>query len=195
MVFICDIIKNGRGKMFHVQNSQQIIAIYNEYMVFDFPSDELKPLAHILSMVEDGTCTFYALRQNEKVHSYFSVCQNGQGLLVDYLAVNPELRGQGIGSETLAFLKSIAKDKYIIIECEDISFAQDESDKLQRQRRINFYTRAGFALTGVNSNLFGVDYTILTYPTGITPERVKELYGAIYLRMLGESMFKRFMKI
>ena len=181
--------------MFQVQNNQQITAIYNEYMVFDFPGDELKPLAHILSMVEVGTCTFYALRQCDKVLSYFSVCQNGQGLLVDYLAVNPKLRGQGIGSQTLDFLKSIAKDKYIIIECEDVEVAKAEAEKIQRQRRINFYTRAGFTLTGVNSNLFGVDYTILTYPTSITPRRVKELYSAVYLRMLGESMFNRFMKI
>ena len=125
--------------MFQVQNNQQITAIYNEYMVFDFPGDELKPLAHILSMVEDGICTFYALRQCDKVLSYFSVCQNGQGLLVDYLAVNPKLRGQGIGSQTLDFLKSIAKDKYIIIECEDVEVAKAEAEKIQRQRRINFY--------------------------------------------------------
>ena len=106
--------------MYQIQNAQQITRIYNEYMVFDFPKDELKPLAHILSMVEDGTCTFYALKEDGRVLSYFSVCQNGNGLLVDYLAVNPELRGQGIGSRMLDFLKSIAEDKFIIIECEDV---------------------------------------------------------------------------
>ena len=65
--------------MFEVQNNEQIVSIYNEYMTSDFPEDELKPLAQILSMVNEGTCTFYALRQNEEVLSYFSVCQKRTG--------------------------------------------------------------------------------------------------------------------
>lgn len=181
--------------MYQIQNAQQITRIYNEYMVFDFPKDELKPLAHILSMVEDGTCTFYALKEDGRVLSYFSVCQNGNGLLVDYLAVNPELRGQGIGSRMLDFLKSIAEDKFIIIECEDVNKAESIKEQETRKRRIAFYERAGFKLAGLNANLFGVEYTILTYPTNITPQKVKELYSSVYLRMLGQSMFNKFLKI
>lgn len=181
--------------MFEVQNTQQIISIYNEYMVLDFPQDELKPLAHILSMVEDGTCTFYALRKDKEVLSYFSLCVNGQGVLVDYLAVNEKYRGQGIGTKTLEFLKSLALNKYIIIECEDEEKAVDEADKKTRLRRVAFYERAAFKKSGVSSNLFGVDYIILTYPTDISKEKVKELYSTVYLRMLGKSMYDKFMKI
>lgn len=195
MNFLYDIIKNGRDKMFDVQNTEQIIKIYNKYMVLDFPKDELKPLAHILAMVEDGTCTFYALRRNEEVLSYFSVCVNGQGLLVDYLAVNEKYRGQGIGAKTIGFLKSVSHNKYIIIECEDEEKAEDESDKITRLRRIAFYERAGFKRSGVSSNLFGVDYIILTYPDDISENKVKELYSSVYLRMLGQSMYDKFMKI
>ena len=116
--------------MYQIQNAQQITQIYNEYMVFDFPGDELKPLAHILAMVEDGTCTFYALKEDGRVLSYFSICQNGSGMLVDYLAVNPELRGQGIGSRMLDFIKTLAGDKYVIIECEDLNSAKTSQDYL-----------------------------------------------------------------
>lgn len=195
MNFLYDIIKSGRGKMFEVQNNEQIVSIYNEYMTSDFPEDELKPLAQILSMVNEGTCTFYALRQNEEVLSYFSVCQKGQGLLVDYLAVNKKYRGQGIGTRTLDFLKSISDNKYIIIECEDEEKAEDESNKITRLRRIAFYERAGFKRSGVSSNLFGVDYIILTHPNNISKHKVKELYSAVYLKMLGQSMYDKFMKI
>lgn len=195
MILQCVIIKNGRGKMFELQNTQQITSIYNEYMVLDFPQDELKPLSHILSMVEDGTCTFYALRQDKEVLSYFSVCQNGEGLLVDYLAVNEKYRGQGIGSKTLDFLKSISENKYIIVECENEEKATDDTDRATRLRRIAFYEKAGFKRSGISANLFGVDYIILTYPEGLTGEEIKELYSIIYLRMLGKSMFRKFMKI
>ncbi len=195
MIFICDIIKNGRGKMFEVQNKEQIVYIYNTYMVLDFPKDELKPLAHILSMIEDGTCTFYALRKDKEVLSYFSVCANGQGVLVDYLAVNKKYRRQGIGTKTLEFLKSISENKYIIVECEDVQKAKDESDKKTRLRRIAFYEKAGFKKSGISSNLFGVDYIILTFPTDISKDKTKELYSTVYLRMLGKSMYDKFMKI
>ena len=195
MNFLYDIIKNGRDKMFDVQNTEQIIKIYNKYMVLDFPKDELKPLAHILAMVEDGTCTFYALRRNEEVLSYFSVCVNGQGLLVDYLAVNEKYRGQGIGTKTLEFLKGVAQNRYIIIECENEEKATDSEDKKIRLRRIAFYERAGFKRSGVSSTLFGVDYIILTNPADLSRDKVKELYSAIYLRMLGQSVFDKFMKI
>lgn len=194
-MFLCyGIIKNGRGKMFEIQNFEQISFIYNNYMVFDFPSDELKPLSHILGMVEDGCCTFYALKEDKEVLSYFSICENGEGVLVDYLAVNPKFRGRGIGTKTLEFLKSIVFNKYIIIECEEAEKAKDNLDKETRHRRIAFYERAGFKLSGVSANLFGVDYIVLSYPEA--PDfKVKELYKAIYLRMLGQSMFDRFMKI
>ncbi len=181
--------------MFEVQNKEQIVYIYNTYMVLDFPKDELKPLAHILSMVEDGTCTFYALRKDKEVLSYFSVCVNGQGTLVDYLAVNKKYREQGIGTATLEFLKSIAENKYIIIECEDSQKAEDENDKNIRLRRIAFYEKAGFKKSGISSNLFGVDYVILTFPADISKDKVKELYSTVYLRMLGKSMYDKFMKI
>ena len=181
--------------MFEIQNVQQITSIYNEYMTLDFPRDELKPLSHILSMVEDGTCTFYALRRDKEVLSYFSVCVNGNGLLVDYLAVNEKYRGQGIGTKTLEFLKGVAQNRYIIIECENEEKATDSEDKKIRLRRIAFYERAGFKRSGVSSTLFGVDYIILTCPADLSRDKVKELYSAIYLRMLGQSVFDKFMKI
>ena len=181
--------------MFEIQNTQQITEIYNKYMVLDFPKDELKPLSHILSMVEDDTCTFYAFKKDNEVLSYFSVCKNGGGLLVDYLAVNERYRGQGIGSKTLEFLKSIAQNKYIIIECEAEDKATNQKERETRLRRIALYERAGFIKSGISSNLFGVDYIILTYPAGLSRGQIKELYSIIYLRMLGKSMFDKFMRI
>lgn len=181
--------------MFEIQNAKQITSIYNKYMTLDFPQDELKPLSHILSMVEDGTCTFYALREDKEVLSYFSVCINGKGLLVDYLAVNEKYRGQGIGTKTLDFLKSISQNKYIIIECENEEKAADVEDKKTRLRRIAFYERAGFRRSGVSSTLFGVDYIILTHPADLSSDETKELYSSIYIRMLGQSVFDKFMKI
>jgi GNAT superfamily N-acetyltransferase len=179
--------------MFTKLNTKQITDIYNTYMVNDFPPDELKPLTHILKMVEKGLCTGYALYSEGRVLSYFTLCQKGEYILVDYLAVNPEMRGQGIGTKTLESLKELAGNNYILIECEDVSATQNREEQIIRSRRIAFYRRAGFALTKEKAKLFGVDYVLLTYPEN-TPNP-KEGYASVYLEMLGEEMYNKNMII
>ncbi len=179
--------------MFTVLNRDQIEFIYNKYMTADFPPDELKPLPHLLKMVEEGLCTYYARFEGEDMLAYFGLCVKGGYALVDYLAVNPEKRGRGIGTRTLEFLKAAAGDNHILIECEDISAAPDPGEKEIRKRRINFYTRSGFALTEHKARLFGVDYVLLTYPEK-TPDPIFG-YSTVYRAMLGEETYNKYMEI
>ncbi len=179
--------------MLTVLDRQQIEYIYKTYMVFDFPPDELKPLNHLLRMVEEGLCTYYALYDSDEVLSYFGLCVKNGYALVDYLAVNPEKRGQGIGSKTLKYLKKAAGDNCILIECEDILATADPAEKIIRQRRISFYERSGFKLCGVKARLFGVDYVLLTFPENAP--NPKEGYKTVYRAMLGDDMYNKFMEI
>ena len=173
-------------------DKKQIEYIYNTFMVNDFPPDELKPLPHLLRMVEEGLCTYYALFEGEEVLSYFGLCVKDGYALVDYLAVNPKKRGQGIGSETLRCLKQVAGENTIIIECEDIEKAGSGSEETVRRRRITFYERAGFRLRGVKTNLFGVDYVLLTFPANA--DDVRSGYETVYRAMLGDTLYNKYMK-
>lgn len=167
--------------------------IYNTYMVNDFPPNELKPLSSILEMAEEGLCTCYAVYDGGKVLSYFNLCEKDGYVLVDYLAVNPEMRGQGIGSMTLEYLKKAAGDNCILVECEDILKAKDREEENVRRRRIAFYERADFRLTDVKARLFGVDYVLLTYPKN-APDPAKG-YETVYRRMLGAEKYNKHMRI
>ena len=180
--------------MLTLLKKHQIEYIYKTYMVVDFPPDELKPLAHLLRMVEEGLCTYYALFDGSEVLSYFGLCVKDGFALVDYLAVNSEKRGQGIGSETLKLLKEAAGDNTILIECEDIAATEDEAEKIIRTRRINFYLRSGFTLTTAKANLFGVDYALLTYPEKSEAE-TKLGYETVYRAMLGDETYNKYMKL
>ncbi|MBO5200982.1 MAG: GNAT family N-acetyltransferase [Clostridia bacterium] len=168
----------------------QIREIYNKYMVVDFPPDELKPLAHIEGMVARGICTCYALFEDGKVLSYVNLCEKDGFILVDYLAVNPCLRGQGIGSRTLALLKELCRGRTILIECEAAGLAKTEDEAEIRRRRIEFYIRAGFKLSGVSSLLFGVNYVILSYPAADKTTAADGL-ATVYLEMLGKESFAK----
>ena len=180
--------------MLTLLKKHQIEYIYKTYMVVDFPPDELKPLAHLLRMVEEGLCTYYALFDGSEVLSYFGLCVKDGFALVDYLAVNPEKRGQGIGSETLKLLKEAAGDNTILIECEDIAATEDEAEKNIRTRRINFYLSSGFTKTTAKANLFGVDYVLLTYPEKSEAE-TKLGYETVYRAMLGDETYNKYMKL
>ena len=180
--------------MLTLLKKHQIEYIYKTYMVVDFPPDELKPLAHLLRMVEEGLCTYYALFDGSEVLSYFGLCVKDGFALVDYLAVNPEKRGRGIGSETLKLLKEAAGDNTILIECEDIAATEDEAEKIIRTRRINFYLRSGFTKTTAKAKLFGVDYVLLTYPEKSEAE-TKLGYETVYRAMLGDEMYNKYMKL
>ena len=159
-------------------------------MVVDFPPDELKPLAHIESMVARGICTCYALYEDGKVLSYVNLCEKDGFFLVDYLAVNPSLRGRGIGSRTLDMVKELCKERTILIECETSGLAKTEAEAEIRRRRIAFYLNAGFKLSGVSSLLFGVDYVILTYPEECNRTAADGL-ATVYLEMLGKESFAK----
>ena len=171
--------------MLTLLNSEEIKAIYNKYMVKDFPPDELKPLSSMMDMLRRGIYDCYGLYEEENLLAYAYLTVLDDFVLVDYLAVVPELRGSGIGTKLLTELKKILKEKTIIIECENPDFATDLQDKTTKIRRIEFYKRSGFVLSGVSSRLFDVEYVILTYPVC---NNSAFGYEKLYLQMLGQKV-------
>ena len=160
--------------MLTLLNSEEIKNIYNKYMVKDFPPDELKPLSSMMDMLSRGIYDCYGLYEEEKLLAYAYLTVLDDFILVDYLAVVPELRGSGIGSKLLCELKNIIRD-----------FATDPQDKTTKIRRIDFYKRSGFVLSGVLSRLFDVEYVILTYPECNNSALG---YEKLYLQMLGQEV-------
>lgn len=171
--------------MLTLLTKEEIIDIYNKYMVEDFPPDELKPLSSMLSMLDRGIYACYGLFKGETLLAYAYLTVLDDIVLVDYLAVVKEVRGSGIGSQFLLELKGLLKDKIIIIECENPDFAISESDKTTKIRRIEFYKRGGFVVSDVTTNLFGVEYVILSFPKS---QNTAHLLEKIYIEMLGRKV-------
>lgn len=178
--------------MFTKLDKKQLAFIYNNYMVKDFPPDELKPLSHIVRMMDQNLCTAFAEKNGEEVLSYFTLCRHSGVALVDYLAVNAKCRGQGIGSRTLSYLKEVAEGDAILVECENPDFAPSQEERIVRLRRIKFYVSAGFVLSDVRSKLFDVEYVILTYPKS---DSVRKGLSDIYKQMLSDIAFKTKLEI
>lgn len=77
-----------------------------------------------------------------------------------YLAVNPDLRSAGYGSQILAWVKSKFPTSKIslIVETVDESFPDYE----QRLKRQEFYEKNGFYKTNCKIKKFGTEYEILS---------------------------------
>lgn len=177
-----------------LMNQEEITALYETHMRRDFPPSELKHLSSILHMVQKGHYDVLGAYQDDELVAYALLyCPKGRGAsLLDYLAVMPHLRGNGIGSALLDELRRYyaADHDVLLIECERPKAAPDEEEA---RKRIRFYTRAGAQLTNVRIWLFDVEYSILVLPCAdCVPEKDwAEQMLAMYREMLPDHLYER----
>ena len=131
----------------------------------DFPESELKPLDVVEKLYREGNYEPIGFFENEKLIAYALqvIREEGKSVLLDYLAVTPEYRDRGIGSEVLSALREYysGKYEYIVIESEHPDEAPDKNAAL---RRLDFYKRAGGILTDTEVRLFDILFLIFILP-------------------------------
>ena len=94
---------------------EQVTDIYARHMCRDFAPDELKPLAGILRLMDEGLYRAYGLYEEGSLRGYAMLMTSpgGRTALLDYYAVISSRRGAGYGSRFLALLRAENKDNQI----------------------------------------------------------------------------------
>ena len=100
-------------------------------------------------------------------------------IFIEHFAVNPLMRGKGIGSEMLKdFIKN--SNSPIILEVEIPSSEMSI-------RRIKFYEKLGFILNNfkyyqmpLRNNSKPIEMYIMSYPKSLTPENFENIKNLIY---------------
>lgn len=157
-----------------------IITIYNDYMILDFPQEELKPLAVILDLLDKDTYFAYGLYHDSKLLAYMFLCKNGDYTLLDYFAVLPAYRCHGYGSKCLELLFEKSNETGILLlEVEDPAFSCDSKDETIRKRRIQFYIHSGIIMSEIKVLLFGTHMNILYKPYHSIPCSEHQLQSAL----------------
>ena len=155
-------------------SAEEFKDIYHQYLVLDFPQDEVKPLERILTMMKTGLCCAYGLFDGDLLKGYavFILPEGLEYGLLDYLAIVKEYRGRGAGhtffdliGDTL--VRKVPFLKGLFIESENIAFAQNEAERTIREKRISFYRQNHCEPTSLGARLFGVTYSILVYRFGM----------------------------
>lgn len=174
----------------------QIRSLHADQMHRDFPPSELKGVESILALKARDEYDVLAADLDGEMVGYALVFRprDSSALLLDYLAVEPHLRGQGLGTQMLGMLCTYYADaaKYLMIECERPKAAPDEEEA---RKRIRFYQRGGAALTDVRIWLFDVEYSILVMPCKGKLDAEKQDWASLmlgmYKSMLPQSLYKK----
>lgn len=154
----------------------EIENIYHKHLVHDFPPQETKPLGSILKMFKEDSYFGYGMYEDNRLLAYaFFVSVPAPSsdsrslrayLLLDYLAVVPDIRGTGIGSKTLSMLKELLPEQsLVLIEAENPEAAADTAELHVRQSRLRFYLNNRCLLSSVTTTVYGVNYVIFLLGT------------------------------
>ena len=171
----------------------QVSQLYAQKMKRDFPPSELKTLDAILKMMRrDEYDVFMACSRDVAVaYALLFRPKNGSIALLDYLAVEPQCRAQGIGTVLLEKLRQYyaSETEALLIECERPKAAPDETEA---RNRIRFYEKSGAQITDVRIYLFGVEYSLLVLPCRsmvMSRDWAWQILD-LYRQMLPETLFK-----
>lgn len=133
-----------------------------------FPDHEMKPAQQMTELAQHHE----AYRIHETEDHVVTYAEFKDFLFIDYLLVNPNTRGKGIGGKLLETFKQ--KGKPIILEVEPAD--SDESDTV---KRVKFYERHGFKkaehIEYTRSDDDGTPYTMDIYywpPEGIQEQTI-----------------------
>ena len=115
---------------------EEIFLIYKEA----FPLNEQQPIAVIKTRLQQSKEIVIAATINDKVvgFGFLYDLKNTDFLLLDYLAIKENQRGQNIGGSLLTYLKQYASKikKHLLMEVDDPKYGGEE-------RRVAFYQKNG----------------------------------------------------
>ena len=175
--------------------------IYYDRLVKDFPACEVKPWEKIEQFTKEGLYEMFGMWEGDVLLAYGFVAMDAhkKHLLMDYFAVNKDLRGKGHGQCFLAHLWEIYPDAQgMVFEVEDVAEAENDQEKTMRERRIRFYEKVGLQIYPVYAKVYDACYQLMFFGRdGKIPgvEGVLESYKAVYQMMLGTEKMTKYMEI
>lgn len=183
---------------------EQVADIYRKWIHLHFPQDEIKPLKNIQRMWE--TDSYRALgmyvQKGEELdfigYAFFAIAPGCNMLLLDYLAIVEAYRGQGMGGIFLHEMqKWLQEFDGMIIETEDVAFANNEEERLTRKKRDLFYEQNKARRTVIKSEIYGVHYAIWNLPIAklVDDEMCKKNLESIYKIMIPGEKYEKYVMI
>ena len=146
-----------------------------------FPIRERMPFSRLLKLQKNNIIKMFAAYENGEPCALAITCTGSKSVLLMYLAVDGNKRGQGLGSKIIPALCETFPRRNLLLEIKPMTV-----------RRKEFYLRCGLRETGTEISLAGVPMEILIKGNG---EFDKYEYLDIYRKHFGRKMAKLLLKI
>lgn len=143
------------------------------YIKRDFPKDEVINRNAYENRTRKGTMESYLLGNV----GYCVLSRIGNSVLIVYIAIHPDFRGNGYGS---TYLRLLSDGKSVFVEV-------DKPTNETNERRIRFYESNGFHVADKKYSLFGKGMWLMSNDESC--DCVAVLSG-IYERMIGSRYLK-----
>ncbi len=143
-----------------------------------FPAYERKPFSLIRSMQKKSKSDVWYFEKNGKFAGLVFTINSEDVILIDYLAIVPDRRGEGIGSEIITLLRVHYIGKGIFVEIESVFDKCDNPD--ERLHRKQFYLNNGMLPMKVMIVLFGVEMELLGINCCLTYDEYYSFYKDNY---------------
>ena len=166
----------------------EMLSIYEQYAVHDFPASELKQKSHIAKMFSEGLYKGFSFFHGELLVAY-SWFYASSSWLFDYFSVLPAYRSLGYGSEILALLKKTLAGITLLGEVEDPDFASGFDDMKIRNRRIHFYERNGMYISDIRTKVLDDHYKIISNKF-LSDDIIREKIYQLYQDIFGSAFFR-----
>ena len=150
-----------------------------------FPRNERKPFAVIWEKSRSGQMELLAVEQDGFCGLVITILYKDI-VLLDYFAIEPSCRGNGIGTAVLALLQERYPDKRLLLEIEDPTLPCDNRE--ERERRLRFYQRNGMSVMPYRVNLFGVEMFILTRGGEVDFAEYHEIFREVFSPLLAKKV-------
>ncbi len=174
-------------------NKEELCQLYEDELVFDFPTSELKPVRAMLRLIDMGIYEPLLVTENGEAIGYAMVWlpESRQGALLEYFGVLRGKRNGGLGTRILAAL--VQRYGQIFGEVEaPVSDDPEENDL--RQRRIGFYLRNGLRKLDYDCALFGVHFHCLYMGPETDDRKIEQLHRGVYAAYFSPEHMEKYIQ-
>ena len=143
-----------------------------------FPRAERKPFPTVLKKYHQGSTDIWCICREDRFLGFASTMNSPGLIMLDYLVISPNCRGQGIGTAALARILDHYADKEFLLEIE--SPFEPGPDQPLRQKRRQFYLNCGLEPLHIMAEVFGIKMELLGKNCTMDFQRYRNFYRDFY---------------
>ena len=157
----------------------QVQALYESA----FPANERIPMKQLLD--NKIKREFWAFFDEDSFCGFSNSISHGDITNIVYIAVKPELRCRGYGSQILQAIRRQHPNTRIVVDIEVEEDSKDAEELERRNRRRDFYQRNGFDAAPVEYHWQGEHYRLLSAGGTITEKEFRDFWKKILKNVPG----------